>query len=58
MELAQNDRNIIVLTSDSRGSAGLTAFAEAFPDQFMRLGSLNRILLELLQDLRIAERNP
>ncbi len=35
---AQTDKDIVVLCSDSRGSASLTPFAEAFPKQFIEVG--------------------
>ena len=38
MELAENDRDILVSTSDSRGSGRVTPFAEKFPDQIVEIG--------------------
>lgn len=38
MEHAKNDRDIIVLCSDSRGSASLTAFFDAYPEQSVEVG--------------------
>ena len=38
MEKAQTDRDIVVLCSDSRGSASLAPFAKAFPKQFIEVG--------------------
>ncbi|MCC8074493.1 MAG: transketolase family protein [Clostridiales bacterium] len=38
MEQAKTDKDIIVLCSDSRGSASLTPFANAFPKQFVEVG--------------------
>ena len=35
MDAAKTDKNIVVLCSDSRGSASATPFADAFPDQFV-----------------------
>ena len=37
-ELAGNDRDILVVTSDSRGSGKLVPFAEKFPDQLVEVG--------------------
>lgn len=37
-ELAKDDRNIIVVTSDSRGSGKLTPFATKFPEQIVEVG--------------------
>ena len=36
--LAVSDRNIIAVTSDSRGSAKLVPFGEKFPDQLVEVG--------------------
>jgi transketolase len=38
MELAARDRDILVVTSDSRGSGRLTAFGERFPRQIVEIG--------------------
>ena len=38
MAAAAKDRDVVVLCSDSRGSASLARFAEAFPRQFVEVG--------------------
>lgn len=38
IELAANDRDILVTTSDSRGSGRLVPFAEKYPDQLVEIG--------------------
>ena len=38
MEAAKTDRDIMVLCSASRGSASLTPFAKAYPEQFIEVG--------------------
>jgi len=38
LELAKEDKNIVVLTSDARGSVTLNSFAEELPEQFVELG--------------------
>jgi len=38
VEKAKSDKDIIVLCSDSRGSASLTNFADTYPDQFVETG--------------------
>ena len=38
MEKAKTDRDIVVLCSDSRGSASLAPFSEAFPTQYLETG--------------------
>ncbi|EPY8216366.1 transketolase family protein [Listeria monocytogenes] len=37
-EATRNDSNLVVLTSDSRGSASLGAFAEKFPERLIETG--------------------
>ena len=38
MRLAAQDRDVLVLCSDSRGSGSMTDFAKAFPRQFVEVG--------------------
>ena len=38
LELARQDRDVLVVTSDSRGSGKLTHFGEMLPDQIVELG--------------------
>ena len=38
LELAKQDKDIVVVTTDARGSATLTSFAKELPDQFIELG--------------------
>ena len=38
MELAEQDRDILVVTSDSRGSGKVTPFGEKFPEQIVEIG--------------------
>lgn len=38
IELSEKDRDIVVLCSDSRGSASMAPFAEKFPSQFIETG--------------------
>ncbi len=38
LELAKNDKNIVVLTSDARGSVTLDSFARELPGQFVEVG--------------------
>ena len=37
-ELAETDRDLIVLTSDSRGSGKLKPFAAKYPSQILEVG--------------------
>ena len=47
MEVAKEDKDITVLCSDSRGSASLTAFAAAFPEQFIEMGIAEQNLVSV-----------
>lgn len=38
LEIARQDRDVLVVTSDSRGSGKLTQFGEILPDQIIELG--------------------
>ena len=38
LEKAKKDKEIVVVCSDSRGSASLTPFANAYPEQFVEVG--------------------
>lgn len=45
LEYAARDRDIVVLCSDSRGSASLAPFAERFPAQFVEMGIAEQSLV-------------
>ncbi len=47
MEKAKEDKDIVVLCSDSRGSASLAPFAEAFPQQFVEVGIAEQNLVSI-----------
>ncbi|MCR5083953.1 MAG: hypothetical protein K6A65_00420 [Succinivibrionaceae bacterium] len=51
MEAAKNDRDVVVLCSDSRGSASATPFAEAFPGQFVEVGIAEQDLVGIAAGL-------
>ena len=51
MERAKEDRDIIVLCSDSRGSASLAPFADAYPDQFVEVGIAEQNIVGLAAGL-------
>ena len=50
-EAAASDRDVVVLCSDSRGSASLTSFAEAFPRQFVEVGIAEQNLVSIAAGL-------
>jgi transketolase len=54
MELAENDRNILAVTSDSRGSGKLVPFAGKFPDQIVEVGIAEQNLVGVAAGLASA----
>jgi len=54
MELAENDRNILAVTSDSRGSGKLTPFGEKYPDQIVEVGIAEQNLVGVAAGLASA----
>ncbi|MBN2115982.1 MAG: hypothetical protein JW730_05410 [Anaerolineales bacterium] len=54
MELAAIDRDILVLTSDSRGSGRVTPFAEKFPEQIVEMGIAEQNLVGVAAGLASA----
>lgn len=51
MEKAREDSSIVVLCSDSRGSASLTPFAEVYPEQFIEVGIAEQDLVSIAAGL-------
>lgn len=47
MEQANEDKDIVVLCSDSRGSASLAGFAQARPEQFVEVGIAEQNLVSI-----------
>jgi transketolase len=54
LELAQADRDVIVVTSDSRGSGKLTAFGQALPQQHIEVGIAEQNLVGVAAGLASA----
>lgn len=48
---AAQDKDIVVLCSDSRGSASLSRFADTFPDQFVEVGIAEQDLISIAAGL-------
>lgn len=58
MERAATDKDIVVLCSDSRGSASLTPFANAFPEQFVEVGIAEQNLVSIAAGLAKCGKKP
>lgn len=54
MEQAAADKDIVVLCSDSRGSASLAPFASAYPEQFVEVGIAEQNLVSIAAGLAKA----
>lgn len=53
-QLAESDRNIVVVTSDSRGSGKLTPFGQKFPKQIVEIGIAEQNLVGVAAGLASA----
>ena len=58
MEQAEKDRDIVVLCSDSRGSASLTPFFEAYPEQSIEVGIAEQDLVGIAAGLAKCGKKP
>ncbi|MFC0331611.1 transketolase family protein [Paenibacillus sepulcri] len=58
LELAQEDRDIMVLASDSRGSAAMAPFAKAFPEQFVETGIAEQNIVGIAAGLAHSGKKP
>lgn len=58
MEHAKEDRDIVVLCSDSRGSASLAPFASAFPGQFVEVGIAEQNLVSISAGMAKCGKKP
>jgi transketolase len=53
-DLAKEDRNVVAVTSDSRGSGKLTPFAQKFPEQIVEVGIAEQNLVGVAAGLASA----
>lgn len=58
MENANKDKDIVVLCSDSRGSASLAPFAEDFPGQFVEVGIAEQDLVGIAAGMAKCGKKP
>ena len=57
LDIARADANVVVVTSDSRGSGKLTAFADELPEQLVEVGIAEQDLVGIAAGLASAGRN-
>ena len=58
MEQAQTDKDVVVLCSDSRGSASMTPFADTYPEQFVETGIAEQNLVSISAGMAKAGKKP
>lgn len=58
LELARSDRDIMVLASDSRGSAAMAPFAKAYPEQFVEVGIAEQNIVGIAAGLAHSDKKP
>ena len=58
MDKAKDDKDIMVLCSDSRGSASMTPFADNFPNQFIETGIAEQNLVSISAGLAKCGKKP
>jgi transketolase len=57
-EAAAKDKDVVVLCSDSRGSASLTSFADTYPEQFVEVGIAEQNLVSIAAGLASCGKKP
>jgi transketolase len=58
LELAKKDKNIIVLTTDARGSVTLDKFAQELPEQFIEIGIAEQNSVGIAAGLATCNKKP
>ncbi|MDO4648005.1 MAG: transketolase C-terminal domain-containing protein [Eubacteriales bacterium] len=58
MEHAKEDKDVVVLCSDSRGSASMTPFADAYPEQFVEVGIAEQDLVSISAGMAHCGKKP
>jgi transketolase len=58
LELGRHDRDIMVLASDSRGSAAMAPFAKAYPEQFVEVGIAEQNIVGIAAGLAHSGKKP
>lgn len=58
MEKAKEDKDVVVLCSDSRGSSSLTPYADTYPEQFVEVGIAEQSLVSISAGLARCGKKP
>ncbi len=57
-EAASKDKDVVVLCSDSRGSASLASYADTYPEQFVEVGIAEQNLVSIAAGLASCGKKP
>ena len=58
VEAAKEDKDVVALCSDSRGSASMTIFADTYPEQFVEVGIAEQNLVSISAGLAKCGKKP
>jgi len=58
LELAKEDPNIIVISSDARGSCSLNTFVKTLPDQYVEIGIAEQNEIGVAAGLSVVGKKP
>lgn len=58
IEAAKEDKDVVALCSDSRGSASMTKFADTYPEQFVEVGIAEQNLVSISAGLAKCGKKP
>src|SRR5690625_50985 len=58
LKLSKQDRDILVLTSDSRGSASMTTFGDELPNQLIEVGIAEQNIVGIAAGLAVSGKKP
>jgi len=58
LDLAKNDKDIVVVTTDARGSASVDIFAQELPEQFIEVGIAEQNAIGIAAGLAIRGKKP
>ncbi|WP_168122365.1 transketolase C-terminal domain-containing protein [Paenibacillus sp. HB172176] len=58
LDIAKEDRSVMVLASDSRGSAAMAPFASAYPEQFIEVGIAEQNIVGIAAGLAHSGKKP
>ena len=58
LELAEKDENIVVITSDARGSATIAEFPKIFPERFVEVGIAEQSAVGIATGLALCGKKP